>query len=232
MTTDRLRLGRPDDRIRPATVDSGDPTGSLPPGHAAPGANPQPTLFPEVLLKMRRLTIALAVLAATAAIAACSASAPPGWTYAPAPSATPIPSGASGSPAASSSAAPSVAPSAAPSVEPSSGASPSAGASGAAGDTVTITAPVGASTAGFDPTTVEAKASSPFSLVFDNQDTGVMHNLVLSNPDGSPVAVTGDTAFFAGPGQRTYGVPALAAGDYKFVCQVHPGTMTGTLTAK
>jgi plastocyanin len=181
---------------------------------------------------MRRLTIALALLAATAAIAACSASAPPGWTYAPAPSATPIPSGASGSPGASGSAAPSEAPSAAPSAEASSGASPSAGASGGAGASLTVTAPVGASAGGFDPTKLETSANAPFTLEFDNQDTGVTHDLVLKNPDGSKVAVTGDAAIFAGPGQRTFGVPALAAGAYSYLCEVHPTTMTGTLTVK
>ena len=189
----------------------------------------------EVLLKMRRLTIALAILAATAAIAACSASAPPGWTYAPAPSATPIPSSsASGSPSASSSVAPSAPASTTPSVAPSgsAGASPSAGASGGAGASLTVTAPVGASTSGFDPKTLETAANKPFTLVFDNQDTAVLHNLVLKNPDGSKVQVSGDTGFFAGPGERTHEVPALAAGDYTYLCEVHPATMTGTLTAK
>ena len=38
--------------------------------------------------------------------------------------------------------------------------------------TVAVTAPVGAATAGFDPTTLQAKASTPFTLVFDNQDVG------------------------------------------------------------
>lgn len=95
-----------------------------------------------------------------------------------------------------------------------------------------MTAPVGASGTGFDPTTLETAASTPFTLVFDNQDTGVMHNLVLKNPDGSKVAETGDTQFFAGPGQRSYGVPALTAGAYTFLCEVHPTTMTGTLTVK
>jgi len=233
MTGRSPRIGSTADRIPPATVDSGRPSGPLTPGRdAAPGGNHSPNLFPEVLLKMRRLTIALALLAATAAVAACSASAPPGWTYAPAPSATPIPSGASGSPGASGSAAPSEAPSVAPSVEPSSGASPSAGGSGGAGGTLTVTAPVGASTDGFDPTTLETAADTPFSLAFDNQDTGVSHDLVLKNPDGSKVALTGDVAIFAGPGQRTLGVPALAAGDYTFLCEVHPATMTGKLTVK
>ena len=39
----------------------------------------------------------------------------------------------------------------------------------------------------------------------------------------------GDTAFFTGPANEVYAVPALEAGDYSFVCQVHPSTMTGTL---
>jgi plastocyanin len=183
---------------------------------------------------MSRLPIALAVLAVTAAIAACTASAPPGWTYAPAPSATPVPSGASGSPGASGSAAPSSAPSSAPSVAPSasSGASPSAGASGGTGETLTVTAAVGAATAGFDPKTLEAAADTPFTLVFDNQDNQTPHNLVLKNPDGSKVAISGDTAFFTGPGERTHEVPALDAGDYQYVCEVHPTTMVGTLTVK
>jgi plastocyanin len=68
--------------------------------------------------------------------------------------------------------------------------------------------------------------------VFDNQDDQAPHNVVLQNADGSKVAVEGDTAFFTGPGTRQYNVPALAAGDYPFVCEVHPTTMKGTLTVK
>jgi plastocyanin len=192
---------------------------------------------------MRRLTTILALLAATAAIAACAASAPPGWTYAPAP-ASPIASGAgSASPGASSSAAPSAGASAAPSVPASAapsaapsepaGASPSAGASGAAGSTLTVTAAVGAATAGFDPKTLETAANTPFTLVFDNQDNTTAHNLVIQKPDGSKVAVSGDDpAFFTGPGKRTFQVPGLAAGDYKYICEIHPTVMIGTLSAK
>jgi plastocyanin len=36
---------------------------------------------------------------------------------------------------------------------------------------------------------------------------------------------------FPGVETRDYQVPALAAGEYPFVCTVHP-TMTGTLTAE
>jgi plastocyanin len=92
-----------------------------------------------------------------------------------------------------------------------------------------VTAPVGAATAGFQPTSLTAKANTAFQLIFDNQDNQAPHNLILQNPDGSNVQVSGDTAFFTGPGQRQYAVPALPAGSYPFMCQVHPTTMKGTI---
>ena len=54
---------------------------------------------------------------------------------------------------------------------------------------------------------------------------------MIENADGSAVNI-GSTAPFAGAEKRSYSVPALKAGDYKFICQVHPSTMTGTLTVK
>ena len=97
--------------------------------------------------------------------------------------------------------------------------------------TVTVTAPTGAATAGFQPTTLEAKADTAFTLVFDNQDGSAPHNVVISDANNTAVAM-GDTAFFTGPEKRTYAVPALKAGTYTFVCQVHPSTMKGTLEVK
>ncbi len=188
---------------------------------------------------MRRLPILILSLFGALAIAACSSGGAPGWTYAPAPSVTAAPSGAeSGAPSAGASAgtsaapssAPSVAPSTAPSAAPSStggSASPSSG-----GAALTVTAPVGAATAGFDPKTLDATGGAPFTLVFDNQDNTAPHNLVIHNPDGSTVAVQGDTAFFTGPGERTYQVPALTAGAYTYICEIHPTTMIGDLTVK
>jgi plastocyanin len=176
---------------------------------------------------MRRLSSLLLITVATAALAACSAGSAPGWTYAPAASATPAASGAaSGEPSAGTSVGPSTAASVAPST---AGESPAGSGGGA---TLTVTAPVGAATAGFDPTTLEAAAGAPFTLTFDNQDNQAPHNLVIQKPDSSKVAVQGDTAFFTGPGQRSYQVPALTAGDYKYLCEVHPTTMLGTLSVK
>ena len=177
---------------------------------------------------MRRLPALALIALVLAALAACSAGSTPGWTYAPAASATPVASGgASGAPSAGTSGAPSAA---APSAAPS--AAGSAAASGGTGATLTVTAKVNAATGGFEEKTLETAAGTAFTLTFDNQDNTVPHNLVLFNPDGSKVTVQGDTAFFTGPGQRTYQVPALTAGAYPYKCEIHPTTMTGTLTAK
>jgi plastocyanin len=182
---------------------------------------------------MRRLPAVILGLAAAAivlAVAACSSGSAPGWTYAPAASASAAASGAasgapSGSPAAPASAAASAATSGAPSAASSAGASQGT-------SSLTVTAPVGAATAGFQPTTLQTASGTPFTLTFDNQDNQAPHNLLLQNPDGSNVQVTGDTAFFTGPGKRVYQVPALQPGTYKYMCQVHPNQMKGELTVQ
>jgi plastocyanin len=177
---------------------------------------------------MSRLPLVALALLAVAAIAACSSASAPGWTYAPAPSLTPAPSGSgSAAPSASASAPGGASPSAAAS------GSPSAAPSGSAGAIVlTVAAPNGAATTGFDPKELEGPANTPFTAVFDNQDTTTSpHNWVLKDATGAKVAI-GDTAFFSGPATKEYQVPALAPGAYPFVCEVHPVAMTGTLTIK
>ena len=171
---------------------------------------------------MRRLpTVTLPLLAgfAIVAIAACSSGAAPGWTYAPA-----------ASPSAASSAAASVT----PSVEPSASAEASASAAASGGAVVlTITAPQGAATSGFDLKELEGPANTAFTVDFDNQDTTTSpHNWALKDPSGAKVQLGGDTSFFSGPAKREYQVPALAPGDYTFMCEVHPAVMTGKLTIK
>jgi mono/diheme cytochrome c family protein/plastocyanin len=144
-----------------------------------------------------------------------------GWVdpnYQPAPGSTPFPDcylnaltgGASGSPGASGAAAASIDPNA---------------------PVVKVTAPTGAANAGFEPTKLETDADKPFTLDFDNQDGTAPHNVVIQDSGGTAVQM-GDTAFFTGPAEKKYAVPGLKAGDYTFLCQVHPTTMKGTLTVK
>ena len=164
----------------------------------------------------------LAVLFAAIAIAACT-TATPGWTYAPAPSVTPIPSTAGSGAPSGSAAAPSTAASAEASAPASAPAS--AAASGAAGGTVLE---IAAQNIAFDTATLSAPAHQAFQIHFTNKDQGTPHNVAIHQ--GSP---TGQEVFkgeiFPGPGERTYNVPALAPGTYGFACSVHPN-MTGTLT--
>jgi plastocyanin/mono/diheme cytochrome c family protein len=96
---------------------------------------------------------------------------------------------------------------------------------------VTVTAPTGAATTGFDPESLQAAADTPFTLVFDNQDATAPHNVVIKDSGGANMPI-GDTTPFTGPAERSYAVPALEAGEYSFVCEVHPTTMTGTLTTE
>ena len=179
---------------------------------------------------MSRLPIPALVLVAVAAfvIAACSSASAPGWTYAPAPSVTPVPSGSG-----AASGAPSASPAASAAATPAPSASTSVPASGGAGGTVlTVKAPDGAATSGFDPKTLTGPANAPFTVVFDNEDaTTGPHNWVLKDPAGAKVDI-GDTSFFTGPAKKEYQIPALAPGDYPFMCEIHPAVMTGTLTVK
>jgi mono/diheme cytochrome c family protein/plastocyanin len=142
-----------------------------------------------------------------------------GWrdpNYKPAPGATPFPdcwTDAFKTPSASAS------PGA------SGGASGSPAASGGGGGAaVTITA----QNIAFTTAAVDAPAGQAFTINFDNEDAGTPHNVDIMDASGQSV-FKGE--IFPGVGTKPYSVPALAAGSYKFQCDVHPN-MTGTLTVK
>jgi plastocyanin len=81
----------------------------------------------------------------------------------------------------------------------------------------------------FSQAQVTVPANEAFDLVFDNQD-GAPHNVAIYT-DSSLKTKVSVGEIFAGPGQKTQAVPALAAGTYFFRCDVHPD-MQGTLVAE
>ena len=70
--------------------------------------------------------------------------------------------------------------------------------------------------------------SQAFVLEFANNDPGIPHNVEIKNASGASMF---KGQIITGPAKMSYQVPALAAGTYMFVCDVHPN-MTGTLTVK
>jgi plastocyanin len=163
---------------------------------------------------MRTLRTLSAVLALVA-LSACTA-AEPGWTYAPAPSPTPIPSVLP-----SGSAPPGSAPASAPASP--SGSAPPASASAGAGTVLELEA----ENIAFNTAALTAPADQRFQIDFKNNDPGIPHNVEVKDASGSS-PLKGD--IITGVAETVYDVPALAAGQYTFLCTVHP-TMTGTLTA-
>jgi plastocyanin len=125
----------------------------------------------------------------------------PGWTYAPAPVETPAP-------------------------QPTDGAETPAPTEPPEG-VVFVSA---SSALRFDQDTLEIEADTPFQIEFANNDAGVPHNVAIH--EGS---ATGREIFkgeiFNGVETRTYDAPALPAGQYAFICTVHPN-MVITVTAR
>ena len=103
-----------------------------------------------------------------------------------------------------------------------SAAEPTAAPSGATAGDATIVA----KDIKFQQPQVAVKAGAPLAVVFVNQD-GAPHNIKISDTAGKEV-FKGDIVSNA---TVTYQVPALAAGTYTFICEVHPD-MKGTITAQ
>jgi plastocyanin len=77
----------------------------------------------------------------------------------------------------------------------------------------------------FSTDRIEAPAGKPFVIHFEITDSQ-NHNVAILA--GGKDLFTGK--IFQGPGAQDYQVPALPAGEYQFLCQVHP-VMTGTIVA-
>lgn len=79
----------------------------------------------------------------------------------------------------------------------------------------------------FDASVIEATAGEAFTVTLVNNES-VPHNFSVYTEEGGEVIVEGDVV--TGPDQSvTVEVPALEAGEYFFVCDIHPADMTGTI---
>ena len=116
-------------------------------------------------------------------------------------------------------------PAASASPTPSATPSPGGGGGTPAGSELSISA----ENAAFDTDAVSAPAGAPFRLNFDNMDPGIPHNVAIYT-DASATTALFTGKIVTGPKTIVYKVPALDAGTYFFRCDVHPTTMTGTLT--
>jgi plastocyanin len=97
---------------------------------------------------------------------------------------------------------------------------------------VSLAAPSGASASGFSTNVLSVEEQTPIDLEFDNEDDGVGHNVQIFNGDDASGAPVFTGAIVTGPIKTVYHVPPLAGGDYFFHCEVHPTTMTGTITSE
>jgi cytochrome c oxidase subunit 2 len=103
-----------------------------------------------------------------------------------------------------------------------------AGDGGDSGQSVTLK--LKASNLAFDQDSIAAPAGEPFTIEFENADTGTMHNFSIYTDDSATKSLYTGQLFSSGT--QTESVPALEAGTYFFRCDVHPTTMTGDLVVQ
>lgn len=110
-----------------------------------------------------------------------------------------------------------------PSEEPSPTTSPSdEPTNGAAPTSIEITAKL----VQFDKDSFTLAADTPTEIVFVNDDQSIEHNVAIYTDESTSESLFVGERFF-GVETRTYNVPPIAAGEYYFICDVHPN-MSGT----
>ena len=99
------------------------------------------------------------------------------------------------------------------------------------GVVVALAAPEGAAASGFSTDALSVPSDEPFTLAFENADPAVPHNVVIyDGPDAEAPQLFGGE-LITGPATVDYAIEPLAEGEFFFNCEVHPTTMTGTMTA-
>lgn len=105
------------------------------------------------------------------------------------------------------------------------GGSPDAGGGSGTATVSGGTVEVAADNLQFDVNTIEAPADEAFTITLVNNDTAP-HNISIYREEGGEEIVVGDV--INGGETVEVEVPALEAGEYYFVCDIHP-EMNGTV---
>ncbi len=117
----------------------------------------------------------------------------------------------------------------APADEGGNGATDAAATDGSSGSgTATVSDGAVAITAAdleFDASTIEAPAGEAFTITLVNDDSAP-HNISIYTEEGGEEIVVGEV--IDGGGSIEVEVPAMDAGEYFFVCDIHPD-MNGTV---
>ena len=83
----------------------------------------------------------------------------------------------------------------------------------------------------FDKDRLVAPPNTEVSLVFNNNDAGVLHNVsVYRSRNAEEPIFTGE--LFVGVDTRTYRFETPEAGSYFFRCDSHPDTMNGSFVVR
>lgn len=106
---------------------------------------------------------------------------------------------------------------------------PSGDASPGGGETITVAngaVEITADDLVFNASVIEAPAGEAFTVTLVNNESQP-HNFAVYTEEGGDLIVQGEV--INGPDQVEVEVPALEAGEYFFVCDIHPADMTGTI---
>ncbi|MDQ3689507.1 MAG: cupredoxin domain-containing protein [Chloroflexota bacterium] len=106
------------------------------------------------------------------------------------------------------------------------------GGGNAGGGTVAVTAgavELSADDLAFDANVIQATAGEAFTITFTNNEAA-QHNISVYTEEGGEEIVIGDVI---GEGETVeVQVPALDAGEYFFVCDIHPDIMMGSVVVE